>query len=71
MSRRDRNYERAQAQIEEHIEGVTMTLAEVSSAMHERRPAEAVQHLTRARDGIEQALTVARWATTLPELDED
>jgi hypothetical protein len=69
--RRDRNYERARTQVDERADEAVALVHNAQSAMDDRRPGEAFDYLDKAKGAIEGAMTTAKWATTLPEPEDD
>ena len=63
---RDRNYERALAQVSERVDEAAELLAKAKARMGDYRPDDAREALSDAKMAIDGALTSAQWATTLP-----
>ena len=70
MKKLDRNYLQALTQVADKGGEAVNALCTATRRMIAGQPAEALDYLEDAKDAVEGAMISARWATTLPQPED-
>jgi hypothetical protein len=65
MTAQTRNYDRAIAEIDEHVLQTKDLLYDAQDAMNQHRPNDALKHFNDAKAHLEGMMVTAKWAQTL------